>query len=119
MGIPTPSRAATNPPSVFNALVGLWLMISPLLIGYTATPTAVWNAVVVGVLIVACAWVRATGAGNTLALSGVNVVLGAWLVTAPFFLYPNDPLAVGNSLVVGVLTGLLALWSIAATPLAR
>ena len=36
-----------------NALVGLWLIASPWLVGYTEMAAATWNHVIVGVLIVA------------------------------------------------------------------
>ncbi|GBD42208.1 hypothetical protein HRbin39_01597 [bacterium HR39] len=38
-----------------NAILGLWLVISPWITGYAAITAAVWNHVIVGILVAALA----------------------------------------------------------------
>jgi hypothetical protein len=53
---------------------------------------------------------------NTKVLSGINIVLGAWMIIAPFVLgYSANPVAMWNSIIVGAIVLILA-WIRAANP---
>lgn len=94
-----------------NLVLGLWLAISPWLIGYEAEAAATSNAVVVGVLVMAfasleffkvAAWEEWTSFG-----------LGVWLAMSPWLLGFNGTIvAMYNALVVGVIIAALALWTL-------
>ncbi|MEW5718865.1 MAG: SPW repeat protein [Chloroflexota bacterium] len=36
-------------------LLGLWLIIAPFTLGYSATASAMWNEIIVGIVVAACA----------------------------------------------------------------
>lgn len=96
------------------ALFGLWEVIAPFLLGYSATSAALWDAIIIGVvLIVLAGWaalVNQTGTIKT--LSWINAVLGLWLIIAPFLLgYSAVGAAMWNDIVVGVIVAVLAGWA--------
>jgi len=93
-------------------VLGAWLFISPFwMAAYASTQSvAAWNAYVLGVLVVICAW-WALAAPQTWQ-EWVNLVLGIWLIIAPFVLafYRNESGAAWNSVILGVLIGADAIW---------
>lgn len=96
---------------VVNALLGVWLVVSPWALGFQAQTTPAANAVLVGAVLVAAAlgamivpraWEEWT-----------EFALGAWLVLSPWLLgfgAQRDPMlaAVCSGLVIGA----LALWTL-------
>lgn len=96
---------------VANLVLGIWLVLSPWILAYAAEPTAAWNAYVLGVII-AVAAVAALIAFHEWE-EWVNAVFGAWLIVSPWVLgFSALTAAVGNQVVVGVLVGALAIWSV-------
>lgn len=96
---------------VVNALLGVWVVLSPWALGFQDTRTAMVNAVVVGVALVAAAlgamlvpraWEEWT-----------ECALGAWLVISPWVLGFD---AMRNPMLAAVCSGLvivvLALWTL-------
>ncbi len=93
-----------------NLVLGVWLAASPWILGYAAQQTPTTNAALVGIVIAlaAAAAVYAFQAWE----EWVNVALAAWLVVSPWLLaYSTHQTATWNQVAVGVLVGLLALWS--------
>lgn len=93
-----------------NFVLGIWLAASPWILSFSADQTPTANAVVVGLII------AATAAGALYAFHAweewLNVVLAAWLVVSPWVLGFNSQwVPTWNHVIVGVLAGLLALWS--------
>ena len=86
-----------------SALLGVWLMIAPALLGYGGS--AQTNDRIVGPLIAAFGFVAAWGV--TRSLRWANLPLGVWLLVAPWVL-GYGPIPTVNSLVVGVLVIALA-----------
>jgi hypothetical protein len=94
-----------------NALLGALLVISPWLMGYAEAPMALFNALIVGIALIAAslgaifvprAWEEWTELG-----------LGAWLMISPWLL---GFAAMEGAMLMAVLTGLaivvLALWTL-------
>ena len=94
-----------------NALLGAWLVISPWLMGYEDMPMALFNALIVGIALIAAAlgaifvpraWEEWTECG-----------LGVWLMASPWLL---GFAAMESVMLTAVLTGLvivvLALWTL-------
>ncbi len=105
--------------SSLNVIAGLWLILAPFILGYSDFAPAFWNDVIVGVLILASAFAATrTYSPNP---SWMNVVLGVWLILAPFMLnYDGYRAALANDLCVGLLVGILALLAaLAKAPLTR
>lgn len=46
--------------AIINIVLGVWLVISPFLLGYSVTTSALWNSIVVGVLVVVVSLVGAS-----------------------------------------------------------
>ena len=88
-----------------NILVGLWIVISPFVLGLHA-PKAIWNNVVTGILVVALAVIRwAIGQPGW---SWINLFLGIWLVISPFALVLGTA-AMWNNVILGIIVGAFAL----------
>jgi hypothetical protein len=97
------------------ALAGLWEVIAAFVFGYTASPAALWNAIIVGAcLIILGAWSAISNQVSTdKILDWINVVLGVWLVIAPFLLgYRTITAALWNDIIVGVIVVVLAGWAV-------
>ena len=96
------------------AVVGLWELVSPFSLGYSALTMAMWNAVIVGaVLIILAGWAALSKDANTdRNLDWINTVLGLWLVVSPFILgYSATTVALWNGIIVGVVVIVLAVWA--------
>ena len=108
-------RLTTHWRDAANFILGLWLVISPWALAYAMQTMPTWNAVVVGV-IVAVAAAAAFVAFHKWE-EWVNVVLAAWLIVSPFlFGYQAHATVLWNQIIVGVLVGVLALWTAIVTP---
>ncbi len=96
------------------AVGGVWEVLAPFLLGYSGTRNALWDAIVVGVLLIILgAWAALASAPATVkALNWVNVVLGVWLIIAPFVLaYTGVMAAMWNDIIVGIIIAVLAAWA--------
>ena len=96
------------------ALAGLWEIVAPFILGYTATTVALWNAIIIGaVLAVLAVWAALTdNEGNVKALNWVNGILGLWLLVAPFILsYSAVAAAMWNDVIIGIVVTVLAIWA--------
>lgn len=106
---PTQSKRTAAATNGINLVSGLWLIAAPWVLGYEETE-AMWNDVVAGVLVVMAAGVKATNPIRYLRASWVNVIVGVWLILAPFVLqYGGDNVISGvnkalwNDVVLGIL----------------
>ena len=107
---------AVKTASGLNIVAALWLIVAPFLLDY-AVQAARWNDIIVGVLVLALAWGRGSNPRFAPGLSWTNVLLGIWLVVAPFVLrYSVHPVPLWNDVIVGVIVASLAAWSAVATP---
>jgi hypothetical protein len=93
-------------------ILGLWMGLSPWILGHQAESTPTWNAVILGALIALTA---------LFALYRVmawqewaNAVFGVWLVISPWVLgFSALAAAAWNAVIVGVLVVALAVWALA------
>jgi len=101
--------------SGLNLIAGLWLIISPFVLGYTDLNNAMWNSLIVGILVAAMAAARVAMPGHYPWMSWANVALGIWLIASPFiYSYPRDGVgetAMWNEIVMGIIVAGLGLWS--------
>jgi hypothetical protein len=96
------------------AVAGLWEVLSPFILGYSAITVALWNAIIVGVvLIVLAAWAALSEQVRLdRNLEWINAVLGVWLILSPFALnYSTVVTALWNNIIVGVVVIVLAAWA--------
>lgn len=91
-------------------LLGIWLLLSPVVLVFDFETPAMRNAVVVGVLIIVTEVVELTIFRGW--EEWINVALGAWLVASAWLLSIATPLARANFVVVGLLVIVLALYEL-------
>jgi hypothetical protein len=108
-------RLMTHWRDVANLVLGLWLAISPWALAYMTEARPAWNALIIGVIIAVAA------AAALIAFhkweEWVNVGLAVWLIVAPFTLeFATHAVAMWNHIIVGLLVGILALWTAIVTP---
>jgi len=93
-----------------NALLGVWLIVAPLALGFQTDMTAAANTAIVGVLLLAAAlgaifvpraWEEWT-----------ETALGLWLAVSPWVLGFTTLWARTNAVVIGLVVLTLALWAL-------
>jgi hypothetical protein len=113
-------RAYVGWTSGVDALLGVWLIIAPWVLGYSDVMSAMWTSVSVGATIMLVALLRITNPDQSVPLGWVNVLLGAWLIAAPFVIpYEsgvNTTAIYWNDILSGVGVFWFAIWSMAAAP---
>ena len=95
--------------SALNALAGVWLILSPWILGYTRAD-AWWNPIVFGAIVAVLALVRAVGGVRIAWAAGANMLIGAWLFVSAWWLAVSAQ-AAWNVGIAGVVVVLLATWS--------
>lgn len=99
-------RAETMTWSGLNVLAGIWLIISPFVLGYSGRD-ATWNPIVFGAIVGVLALARFAGAFAGRALSGVNMAIGVWLFISAWWL-ADTTRAAWNVGIMGVVVFALA-----------
>ena len=95
-----------------NGLLGVWLLVSPWVLGFAGSTTPTANSALVGLALLA------TALGATFVPRAweewTEVALGAWLVISPWVL-AFDPIrnAKMSAVVTGIAVLVLALWVLA------
>lgn len=123
-------RAQAKVASGLDLLAGLWLIISPFVLGYSdlgqATKTmasqATNNSLIVGFTVAVIAAIRLANAYRfgeyelpTMWLSWLSALLGLWLIVSPFVLgfadVTNLTTAYWNTIILGIIVTVLGVWS--------
>ncbi|MCF6126600.1 hypothetical protein EN904_02960 [Mesorhizobium sp. M7A.F.Ca.CA.001.07.2.1] len=92
---------------VVNILAGIALALSPWLLGYAADAVAVWHAFIAGVITVLIA-ARALVAFHKFE-EWANLVVGLWIVAAPWVLgFAGLAAAMWSHVIAGVVVAALA-----------
>jgi uncharacterized membrane protein len=100
--------------SGIDVLAAIWLFISPFVI--MSGSTMAWNNCVFGVIIFILAACRAFGAYRESWISWVNLLLGIWVLIAPFaLLYQRTPGITTSNVITGIVLIVFAAWSGAAS----
>ena len=105
-----PDKEQTTTSSGLIVLAGIWLIISPYLLGFAHTGSAT-NAITIGIIVAILALIRILTPENTGWLSWVNIVLGVWLLISPFILGYMAAGDLWNSIILGILVIVFAAWS--------
>jgi hypothetical protein len=92
-------------------VLGIWLVISPWVVGFADMEAARTNAVILGVAIVVYSLIE-LGVPKAWE-EWVSAAMGLWLVISPFVLnFSQHTAATWNTIAVGVLTLVFALWAL-------
>lgn len=96
-------------------VLGVWLFISPWVLGYSDVGAAAGNAYIIGAAIAILAIAELSMPRRW--EEWINLVLGVWLIIAPWVLgFSNVSSAVQNSVVVGIIMIVLPLWAMGQQP---
>jgi uncharacterized membrane protein len=107
------SRTASG----LNIIAGLWLILSPFFLRYSAFGASTVNDVIVGIIVAILAIIAMNNPRNTWA-SWINLVLGLWVIIYPFTAhYGSISRVVANNVIVGIVIAALALASAVARPI--
>ena len=91
--------------------LGVWLIISPWTLGFSAQSAATMNALIVGSFLVLEEFLEVVV--HELAEEWIDLVAGLWLMVSPFVLgFAAQTVASVNTVAVGVLTVLFAAWAL-------
>src|SRR5262249_12514065 len=108
---------AARTASILNIIAGLWLIIAPFWMGFYTVPGALWNNLIVGIVVAILALIRATNPAGNVGLSWINLLLGLWLIVSPFFVnYGFLVVPMRMDVILGIIVAVLSLWSALATP---
>lgn len=100
-------------------LLGAWEFLASFILGYSAKTGALWNAIILGIaLVILAGWAALSNQVSTVkSLAWINVVLGVWLILAPFIIgYATLAVALWNDIIVGILVVVLAGWAALVAP---
>jgi hypothetical protein len=99
--------------AALNVLAGIWLIISPFVLGYTGAD-ATWNPIVFGAIVALLAVARLTGGVRAAGISWLNMAIGVWLFISAFWL-ASSAQASWNVGILGVIVFVLGAWASAPT----
>ncbi|MBI4205914.1 MAG: SPW repeat protein [Betaproteobacteria bacterium] len=93
-----------------NLALGLWLFVSPWVLGYAMQEGAAWNAYIMGAGIVVCAAIAAYMPKAWEEM--INTIFGVWLVLSPYVLgFATHTMIAVHTVVFGVLVTVFAVWA--------
>ncbi len=99
--------------SVLSLLAGLWLFVSPYVLGFSTYyyDFASWTVHAVAIAVIILSAIRLLWPHGTEGISWVNAVIGLWLILSPFvwFLTGNFILMI-DFIIVGALIVLFNVW---------
>ena len=102
-----------------NIVLGIWLIDSPWVFGFSGR-SAMVSSVFVGALIALMAAIRLASLHNSAGVSGLNLLLAFWTVGSPWVLgYASNAGALVNNVIAGAFVAVLAVWSASATVVAQ
>lgn len=93
-----------------NVILGVWVIISPFVLGFSNRTALMWNNVATGAAIFLLALGR-SGNYRRYGAAGLVVLLGLWLIISPFVLAAQRPVAIWNNVILGIIVALVALSS--------
>ncbi len=94
-----------------NLILGIWLFVSPWVLGFIGATNAATNAWAVGVIVAILALLAIFAYQQW--EEWINAAIGVWLFVSPWVLHVNgESHILWNSLIVGAALVVLALWSV-------
>ena len=98
--------------SVGNVLAGVWLIAAPFVLNFEGSDVEMWNHIIVGAAVALIELIRASDPDHRASMSWASVVLGVWLIAAPFVLgYNTVNDAQTNSIIMGIVVIALGAFS--------
>lgn len=105
-------RGQVTTASGLDILAGIWLLISPFVLAFSALGDVTTSNVLAGIVVTILAAIRFFGAFSASSLSWINALIGVWVLISPWvFGLGNVQTVWVNNLVIGIIILLLASWS--------
>jgi formate hydrogenlyase subunit 4 len=98
---------STSGMSWVNVLLGIWVIISPFVVQFTHQTAAMWNNVIIGIIIALLALIR-TSTPRQIGWSWANVILGIWMIISPFALGTMTTAILWNNIILGIVIAIIA-----------
>ncbi len=119
-----PSSSRSSPgrtASIINFFLGIWVLISPFVLGFVRFRYELWNNVIVGVIIMIVAGTRAWASRNEIpGISWINFIMGLWLIASAFYFgFRMFPIYVWNNVILGIAVAIIDIVSALAQPSAE
>ena len=109
------SQVAPKMIAAVFAACGIWLALSPYILGFSDHTGAWWNAVIIGLALVVLGLLGVSSRERLEGLRWTALILGAWLVASPFVAeYGYLTAATYNAIALGVVVVLAAIVAVAA-----
>ena len=97
-----------RPPSAVTTLfflAGLWLTVSPFVLGFAWSAAALWNTLVIGVALMILAVIRFAWPRRFETIRATVLIAGAWIFASPYVVnFSEIGPATINAFVVGAIT---------------
>jgi len=104
-----PSSSPGRTASIINFFVGIWVLISPFVLRFTRLHGAVWNNVIVGIIVIIVAGTRAWGVTSVTGISWINFVLGIWLIVSAWVWgFRMNAVLSWNQIIAGLVVAVIA-----------
>jgi hypothetical protein len=106
--LPGRPYSSAGPYSIVNFILGIWVLISPFVLGYSHNKGAVWNNVISGIVIMVVAAVRIWGSASY-RISWINFIVGLWLIISPWAAnFRIGPGFAWNQVIFGILVAVIS-----------
>jgi len=96
---------------IINAIIGIWFVIAPWMLGFSYDAGATSASIVFGILQVITSLLRANKPGWNSWQNWISLISGLWFVLFPF-IYSLTGEVLWSSIILGLVTGLFSLWSL-------
>ncbi|MED3729440.1 SPW repeat protein [Priestia filamentosa] len=94
-----------------NALIGVWFIIAPWVMGFSDQSGALWSSIIFGIIqIIVSLWGSDKPGWNSWQ-NWVSVITGVWFVIFPFIYSLTDG-EVWSSVILGLITIVFSLWNL-------
>ncbi|WP_442603935.1 SPW repeat protein [Paenibacillus sp. KN14-4R] len=96
------------------ALIGLWFIAAPWVLGFTSDSTVVLTSVIVGVLQFAASMLAYGKSGWGTWQNWISLLAGVWFIVLPSLFTLSSDVTL-SSIILGAITVLLNLWNLASS----
>jgi len=96
---------------IINAVIGIWLVIAPWMLGFLYDAGATSASIVFGTLQVIMSFWETTKSGWNSWQNWISLITGLWFVLFPFVYSLTDGV-LWSSIILGLMTVLFSLWSL-------
>lgn len=93
-----------------NFVLGLWLIASPFLIGFSGTGLS-RNNVIFGIIVAILSLFQVSSPSESAWAGWLNALFGIWVLVSPFILGFAGMGALWNGIIVGIVVAVLAIWA--------